>query len=210
MDSTASAPWNPRFGQSHDLTSLNVAAEGQKRDKNVVWHQKQTDFNRNNSFSTTRTDGDWINSPHVNLSQHAFQEFVDDNKSVSPWPAVSGYSTPHSSKPRNDTMLDRMDTETKTEMATSYRLFGIDLMNHSMGYTQGEKVPLPSVTTEGHDLGTPSAADSDQKSDLSRASEEKKQEHLQVLASPKESQSRQSSTSTRSRTKVHKICLLNS
>ena len=63
-----------------------------------------------------------------------------------------------------------------------------------------------SGATEGHVLGTLSAVDSDQKSEVSK---EQKPEQLQK--SPKEIQSKQSSTSTRSRTKVLKIrisCLI--
>ncbi|KAL5814412.1 hypothetical protein ACOSQ3_025203 [Xanthoceras sorbifolium] len=198
MSSTASAPWNSRFTESQDLTQLNVTAEVKRSDNHIAWHHKQTDFNNGNSMSRTQTDGDWLTSPHVSFSQHLFQDTVDDNKSVSAWPAVSGYSTPQSSKMNNESMLDGAETGRKTETATSCRLFGIDLINHSMTSTTMEKAPVSSLTTDGHILSTPSAADSDQKSDFSKAFKEKKE----LLVSPKETQSRQSCTSTRSRTKV--------
>ncbi|KAK0587476.1 hypothetical protein LWI29_023494 [Acer saccharum] len=201
MSSTTSAPWNSRFTQSQDLTQLSVTAEGKRSDNHVTWHHKQTDFNNNsNSLSRTQTDGDWLASPHVGFSQHLFQDAVDDNKSVSAWPAVSGYSTPQSTKMNNDSMHDRPETGKKTETAPSCRLFGFELINRSITSTTMEKAPVSSLTTEGHILSNVSAADSDHKSDFSKAFKETKE---QLHVSAKETHSRQScSTSTRSRTKV--------
>ncbi|KAI9174253.1 hypothetical protein LWI28_014653 [Acer negundo] len=201
MSSTAPAPWNSRFTQSQDLTQLSVTAEGKRSDTHVTWHHKQTDFiNNSNSMSRTQTDGDWLASPHVGFSQHLFQDAVDDNKSVSVWPAVSGYSTPQSTKINNDSMHDRPETGKKTETAPSCRLFGFELINRSITSTTMEKAPVSSLTTEGHILSNMSAADSDYKSDFSKAFKETKE---QLHVSAKETHSRQScSTSTRSRTKV--------
>ncbi|KAJ6426419.1 hypothetical protein OIU84_022099 [Salix udensis] len=113
----------------------------------------------------------------------------------------AGYSTPLSSKSKNDPIPDPSDKGRKSEVPASYRLFGIDLVNHSLSSTPIEVPAQPmsicSGATEGHGLGTLSAVDSDQKSE---ASKEQKSEQLQK--SPKEIQSKQSSTSTRSRTKV--------
>nr|WGH73283.1 binding protein transporter ARF9B [Mangifera indica] len=201
LTSTTSAPWNSSLTQSHDVKQLSVA-EGNRSDDHVSWHNKQTDFNRNgNSVSRTQTDGEWLASPHVTFSQQLFPDAVDDNKNVSAWHAFHGYSTPHSSKANNDPMTDRVEAGRKTEMAASCRLFGIDLINHSTSSTAVEKAAASSVTTEGHNLGSISAGDSDKKSDLPKTFREKKHDQLQV--SPKEIQSRQSSSaSTRSRTKV--------
>ncbi|KAJ0105589.1 hypothetical protein Patl1_17494 [Pistacia atlantica] len=201
LTSTASAPWNSSLTQSHDVTQLSVT-EGKRSDNHVSWHSKQTDFNSNsNSLSRTQTDGEWLASPRVSFSQQLFPDAVDDNKNVSAWRPIHGYSTSHSSKVNIDSMPDRVEIGRKTEMGASCRLFGIDLINHSMSSTTMEKAAASSVTTEGHNLCTLSAGDSDQKSDLSKTFREKKSEQVQV--SPKEIQSRQSSsTSTRSRTKV--------
>ncbi|TXG50721.1 hypothetical protein EZV62_023245 [Acer yangbiense] len=201
MSSTASAPWNSRFTQSQDLTQLSVTAEGKRSDNHVTWHHKQTDFNNNsNSLARTQTDGDWLASPHVGFSQHLFQDAVDDNKSVSVWPAVSGYSTPQPTKMNHDSMHDGPETGKKTETAPSCRLFGFELINRSITSSTMEKAPVSSLTTEGHILSNMSAADSDHKSDFSKAFKETKE---QLHVSAKETQSRQScSTSTRSRTKV--------
>ncbi|XP_031280904.1 auxin response factor 9 [Pistacia vera] len=201
LTSTASAPWNSSLTQSHDVTQLSVT-EGKRSDNHVSWHSKQTDFNSNsNSLSRTQTDGEWLASPHVSFSQQLFPDAVDDNKNVSAWRPIHGYSTSHSSKVNNDSMPDLVEIGRKTEMGASCRLFGIDLINHSTSSTTMEKAAASSVTTERHNLCTLSAGDSDQKSDLSKTFREKKPEQVQV--SPKEIQSRQSSsTSTRSRTKV--------
>lgn len=206
LSSAASSPWNSRMTQSHDLTQLSVTPEGKRSDNHVAWHHKQNDFNSSsNSMSRTQSDGEWLTSPHVNFSQQLFQDAMDDNKNVSAWSAIAGYSTAHSSKLNNDLILEQVETGRKTEMATSCRLFGIELINHSVSSTPMEKALVSSFNTEGQIVSTLSLADSDEKSDLSKSFKEKKQEQLQV--SPKESQSKQSClTSTRSRTKVLK-CL---
>lgn len=207
LPSAASAPWRARLAQSHDLTQPSVTAEDKRSDKrsdsHVAWHHKHTDFSSSsNSMSRTQSDGEWLTSPHVKFSQQLFREAMDDNKSISAWPAQSGYSSPHSSKPNNDPLLEQVERGRKMETSTSCRLFGIELINHAMSYAPSEKVPVSSLTTEGHIVSTVSAAaDSDEKSDLSKEFKEKKQEQVQV--SPKESQSKQSClTSNRSRTKV--------
>ncbi|XP_038726163.1 auxin response factor 9 [Tripterygium wilfordii] len=207
LSSTVLAPWKSGMTQSQDLTQLSVTAEGKRNENHVVWHHKQTDINHSNSMSMTHTDGGWLLSPHVSASQHQFQD-VEDSKSVSGWPLPSGYSTPHSSRLNNDTTVGTTEVERKSEIATSYRLFGFDLVNHSTSSAHVEKVPpaqpvsISSASTEGHGVSSLSAFDSDEKSDISKVSKEKNLEQLHV--SPKESQNRQTSTSTctRSRTKV--------
>lgn len=205
MPSAASAPWSARLAQSHNLTQLSVTAEDKRIDNHVAWHHKHSDFSSNSNFmSRTQSDGEWLTSPRVNFSQQLFQEAMDDNKNISAWPAHSGHSTPHPSKPNNDTLLEQVETGRKTETGTSCRLFGIELINHATSSAPSEKVPVSSLTTEGHIISTISAAaDSDGKSDIAKEFKEKKQEQVQV--SPKESQSKQSClTSNRSRTKVLK------
>ncbi|KAJ0048489.1 hypothetical protein Pint_14899 [Pistacia integerrima] len=178
LTSTASAPWNSSLTQSHDVAQLSVT-EGKRSDNHVSWHSKQTDFNSNsNSLSRTQTDGEWLASPHVSFSQQLFPDAVDDNKNVSTWRPIHGYSTSHSSKVNNDSMPDRVEIGRKTEMGASCRLFGIDLINHSTSPTTMEKAAASSVTTEGHNLCTLSAGDSDQKSDLSKTFREKKPEQV--------------------------------
>ncbi|GAV91793.1 AUX_IAA domain-containing protein/B3 domain-containing protein/Auxin_resp domain-containing protein [Cephalotus follicularis] len=200
LTSTASAPWNSGSSQSHDLTQLSVSTEAKKNDNHAMWHHKHRDINiSSNSMPRIQTEGGWLSSPHAGVSQHLFQDATEGSKSVSAWPDLSGYSAPHSSQVNNDVLLDQGQQEKKSETATRCRLFGIELINHTRN-TPFTTISVSSGTTDGHSFSNLSAAESDQKLDISKASEEKKQE-LQV--SQKDSQTRQScSTSTRSRTKV--------
>ncbi|KAB2608780.1 auxin response factor 9-like [Pyrus ussuriensis x Pyrus communis] len=205
MSSTGSATWNSVLTQPHDMSTLSVAAEGKRSENHVVWHHQQADvISNNNSVPRTQTDGGWLSS-QAGGSPHMFQETMEDSKSVSAWPVFSGYSTPNSSKPKNDSMFDHVEKEKKTEMGTSCRIFGIDFTSHSTCFPVMEKAPAQPIsgstgTTEGR-VSNKLAAESDQKSNLSKASKESKPGQLQV--SPKETQSKQScSTSARSRTKV--------
>ncbi|KAK9274996.1 hypothetical protein L1049_022253 [Liquidambar formosana] len=189
----ASALWNPRLTQSHDSTQQSGTSEGKRSENHPIWHHRQA-------------DNTLINSNRSSISRTPlFQDTTEDSKSGSTWSVLLGHSTPHSLKHNNDPIADSIDIGKKVE-TTSCRLFGIDLINHSTSplVERGPAQPISvfSGTNEGHVPSTLSAvADSDQKSDLSKASEEKKQGQLQV--SPKETQSKQScSTSARSRTKV--------
>ncbi|XP_050226231.1 auxin response factor 9 [Mercurialis annua] len=189
VSTAASPPWNSRLTHSHDLTRLSATAEGRRNENHIMWHQNQTDVNSHiTSMPRTPTEGGWLSSSRMNISPHLFQE--EDSKSVSNWPAVSGYSTLQSSK-LNEPILDPVEKVRKSEATNSCRLFGIDLINHS------EPISLSCGTTEAHVLTTVSAAESDQKSDISK---ERKLEQLHV--SPRDVLSRQNSALTRSRTKV--------
>ncbi|XP_057966799.1 auxin response factor 9 [Malania oleifera] len=207
----ATGAWNPGLIQSHDLSQLNGTSEGKRNENHVAWLHRPSEisgtFLNNNSscISRTRTEESWL-SCHTSISPHLFQDTMEENRSASAWPTYSGYSSILSSKLNSDPMLDLIEKGKKVEIATCCRLFGIDLMNHSTSPSPVEKAPrqqfsASSRNAEGHVPSTPSAADSSQKSDISKASNEKKRGQLQL--SPKEAQSRQScSTSTRSRTKV--------
>ncbi|EOY25080.1 Auxin response factor 9 isoform 4 [Theobroma cacao] len=134
---------------------------------------------------------------------------------VSPWeiepfaapipPTLGQPLAAKNKRPRPPTEIPALEVK-KFETASSCRLFGIELINHSASSTPLERTPtqLSTMTggsTEGHGQSSLSPADSDQKSEISKDSKGKKQEQLQVSA--KEIQSRQScSSSTRSRTKV--------
>ena len=212
LSSTASTPWNSGLVQSCDLTQLSVTGEGKRNENHVMWHQKQTDINgHSNSITRTQGEGGWLSSPHVNVSQHLFQEAMEDSKSVPPWPVLVGYSTPLSSKSKNDPIPDPSDKGRKYEVPTSYRLFGFDLVNQSTSSSPIEKVSAQPISvssgaTDGRVLAALPAVDSDRKHEVSK---EKKPEQLHI--SSKEIQSKHSSTSTRSRTKVLKIrasCLI--
>ncbi|KAA8520972.1 hypothetical protein F0562_011645 [Nyssa sinensis] len=206
MSSAASAVWNP----SHDSTQLSGTPEGQKSEHHVTWHPKQTEIggivmnNSSNCILRTHEEGRWLPSSHVNVSRNLFVDGTEETKSVSGWSVLSGYSTPHSKKQGNDLKPEPADGK-KSEIVSSCRLFGIDLKNPpSAAALLAEKATVQPVSvlncsTEKHLRINPSAADSDQKSDLTKFSKEQKQGEM--LVSPKEVQSKHS-CSTRSRTKV--------
>ncbi|XP_021905101.1 LOW QUALITY PROTEIN: auxin response factor 11-like [Carica papaya] len=206
--SSASGPWNSGLQQSHDFTQLSVSAEGKRNEDHVIRHHKQTDLSSNrNSISRTQNEAGWLPSAHLGIHPHLYQDVTEDSKSISTWPVLTGYSIIHSSKLNNNPILDPGEKGKKSDTLASCRLFGFELKNHCTSNVPVEKaspvqhISVDSGTTEGLLISGLSAADSDQKSELSKASKEKKQEQAQVSA--KEIYSRQScSTSTRSRTKV--------
>lgn len=193
--SAASVFWDAGMTQADMTPQRSVLAEGKKSDSTSIWHHKQTDMSsKSNSNTVLRnwTEGSWRSSPHL------FQDTTDDSKSVSAWPV----SQPHSSQLNIDHVLDQVDKENKVETATSYRLFGIDLVDHSRNSAAVEKPSSHSVNVTGVtaevSASTLSSTDTGRKSDVSKASHERKQEEQQV--SPKETQSKQ--ICSRSRTKV--------
>ncbi|TKY63345.1 Auxin response factor 9 [Spatholobus suberectus] len=199
--SAASVFWDAGLTQA-DMTQVNVLAESKRNDNTGMWHHMQTDLNsKSNSINTmlrNQTEGSWLSSPHSSCPSHLFQDTTDDSKSVSAWPV----SKLHSSRLNNDHALDQVDKESKVETATSCRLFGIELIDHSRNSSAIEKasvhaVNLSKVTTEGC-TSTLSRTDAGHKPDVPKASsKEGKQEQQQV--SQKETQSKQI---CRSRTKV--------
>ncbi|KAJ1402613.1 PB1 domain [Sesbania bispinosa] len=168
-----------------------------------MWHHKQSDHNSKNSCNgimRNQTEGSWLSSPHSSCPSHLCHDTTDDNKSVSvsPWPI----SKTHSERLKNDNLLDHVDKENKVEAATSCRLFGIELIDHTRNSPAVEKAPLHAenasrVTSEGC-VNTLSRTDTEHKYDIPKASTERKQEQQQV--SPKETQSKQ--ICSRSCTKV--------
>ncbi|BBH03487.1 auxin response factor 9 [Prunus dulcis] len=188
------------------MSPPSVATEGKRSENHALWHHQQADvISNNNSISRTQTDGGWLSQ--TGGSKLMFQDAMDDTKNFSGCPVFSGYSTPNSSKLKNDSMCDHVENGKKTETPTSCRIFGIEFINHSASSPFLEKTPLQPINastgiTEGR-VSNSLAAESDQKSDVSKASKENKPGQLQV--SSKETQTKQScSTSTRSRTKVLK------
>ena len=83
----------------------------------------------------------------------------------------------------------------KPEITASCRLFGIDLMSSSLPAHEEKTAPMRPINITKPTLDS----NADPKSEISKLSEEKKQEPAQ--ASPKEVQSKQINSS-RSRTKV--------
>ncbi|KAL4284446.1 hypothetical protein GQ457_16G025950 [Hibiscus cannabinus] len=202
MSTTASAPWNSGVMHSHEPSQCNISAEAKRNENHVMWHHMHTEINSScSSVSKTQNEGSWLSSG-MSVSQHLFPDAREDSKSVSGWPLLSGFSN---SQLKDDSTFIPIEKLKKSETAASYRLFGIELINHSVSSTPVERTPtqlsnVTAGTTEGHCPSTLSPTDSNQKSDISKDSKEKQQE--QLLVSGKEIQNRPSSNSTRSRTKV--------
>ncbi|KAF8413336.1 hypothetical protein HHK36_001315 [Tetracentron sinense] len=205
--SAASAFWYPGSTQSPDLTQVS-GVEVQSNESQFVWLPKQKEIKGNltnyssTGSSRTRPEGSWP-SPLSNVSLKLFQDATEDNKTVSTWPVLSGYSTTDSLEPNKGPKLDPIEERKKPEIASGCRLFGVELKNNSNTPASAEKAPshsfcISSGPTEGCVAATVSGADSDQKLDFLKALKEQKQGLLQV--SQKDFQSKQSST--RSRTKV--------
>ncbi|KAF3448734.1 hypothetical protein FNV43_RR09447 [Rhamnella rubrinervis] len=196
---TTSAVWNPGPTQSHDMTQLSVTGEGRRGDNHTGWQHLQPDtVSNNNTAPRTQTDGGWLASPPASGSQHLFQD-TEDSKSVSMWPLFS----PKNLSKLNEPSFDQVDREKRTETSNGIFVFGFNLINHCTSLSPIEKAPqsLCASTEIIERASTLSAAESDPKSDVSKASKERVAGQFQV--SPKESQSKQScSNSTRSRTKV--------
>ncbi|XAR70154.1 hypothetical protein NMG60_11026924 [Bertholletia excelsa] len=135
-------------------------------------------------------------NPDINVSRNPFADEMEDNKSASMWPALSGYSTLNSGKHINDSV----DVK-KCNTASSWRLFGVDIKCPSTGALLVDEalVPTGSISNCCNGDHGPSLADSDLKSDIYKVPKEYKPGQLHI--SPKEVQSKQGS-STRSRTKV--------
>ncbi|XP_050379249.1 auxin response factor 9 [Argentina anserina] len=187
-DTASSVTW-------HDVTQLSgAAAEGQRSEDHVALNNQQADMiSISSCISRTQTDGGWLSS-----------STVVDSKSGPAWPLISGYSTPISSKLKNDLMLDHVEKRKKTETAASCLIFGVDFSSHPKSSPSVEKPPpQPIIASIGatEKQVSISEAESDQKSDISKASKESSKAQFQ--ASPKETLSKQSSSaSTRSCVKV--------
>nr|KYP62889.1 Auxin response factor 9 [Cajanus cajan] len=164
--SAASVFWDAGLPQADNMAQINVLAESKRNENTGTWHHLQTDMNSksnsNNTMLRNQTEGSWLSSPHSSCPPHLFQDTTDDSKSVSAWPV----SKPPSSRLNHDHAPDQVDKESKVETATSYRLFGIELIDHSRNSPALEKasahaVNVPKVTTEGS-ASTLSRADAGQ------------------------------------------------
>ncbi|KAF8380025.1 hypothetical protein HHK36_027494 [Tetracentron sinense] len=208
--SATSAFWYPGLNQSYDSTQLS-GAQVQSNENQIVWPPKQKETkgdpinSSSNCSSRVRTEGVWT-SPPVNVSLNLFPDAARNSKNISTCSVLFDCATPEL-KLSNGLILGQTENGNKPETASGCRLFGIELINNSNTPALAEISPacpisLSSGAIEGPIPTTFGAADSDQKSDLSKASQEQKQVIFQ--GSLEEIQSKQScSISTRSRIKVH-------
>ncbi|CAN8325734.1 unnamed protein product [Cochlearia groenlandica] len=126
-----------------------------------------------------------------NSPQQYYRYATEDAKN-SDW-LVSPYSLSNASKDTtlNDQMVFQVEQK-KPETTSSCRLFGVDLMSSSLAVSEEKTASMRPINIAKPTL----ESNSDPKSEISKVSEEKKQEPAQE--SPKEVQS----SSTRTRTKV--------
>ncbi|KAK4770697.1 hypothetical protein SAY87_031229 [Trapa incisa] len=189
----------------HD--QLNVTAEGNQGDHHVLWHHCQTDVNDSykngsnncNTVVMTHNEGMWPSPSCVTVSQRIFDRRVEEDKAVSGWPVISAYSTASTSKPKSEPNLDAGGKVKKAETAITCRLFGIDLISHSVSPQPLEQVSQEPLSISAISNGD-SVGDCQQQSELPISYKDNNQEQSQLW--PKEKQGKQSLTSSRSRTKV--------
>jgi len=203
--STTPAVRNPPLAPSQ-VTSNR---EGQVSENIGIWQPKPSEScgtfisSNGNSVSRTQSNGGWLSSFHVNVSRNPCIDETEDSKNASAWSVPSGYLTRRLGNQSVSPLVDPVG-EKKFETGASCIVFGVNLKSPCVASLIAEKSPGPpgsvsNSATEEHGPSTLSGADSDQKSDLSKASKEPRQRQMQT--SPKEVQSKQS-CSTRSRVKV--------
>lgn len=141
-----------------------------------------------------------IDSTPWNASLNTAKGEFEDSKATTAWSVFSSYVTPRMANQRNDLT----ENKKKSEAVASCRLFGIDLMKPSTPAPKEEdivqEVKVNNISVEEHGPSSEATTDSEQKSDLSKLSQEKKQSL--PLVSPKVTQSKLGGPSTRTRTKV--------
>lgn len=204
--------WYPGTTQSRDLSALSNS-DAQSCETQVVWSPKQKEIkenilNRGRIHNMGRHEDVWLkdllvsfpNQPEcpsslTDVSLKLFQDENEESKVVSVLPVAPGNLT--------RILTDRGKI---SEARNGYRLFGIDLIDSSNNSHATEKTSMTglfnisdSAMVAAPTQATVYAADSDQLSGLPRASKEQK---LSLQTSPKEVQSRQTCSTTRSRTKV--------
>ncbi|KAK4743846.1 hypothetical protein SAY87_010158 [Trapa incisa] len=124
--------------QLHD--HLNVTTEGNQGEHHAVWHHRETDINDCNKIGSSncstavviQNEGTWPSPSCLTVCQRIFSHTVEEDKAVSAWPVISAYSTASSSKPKSEPILDTGEKVKKAETAITCRLFGIDLIRHTV------------------------------------------------------------------------------
>lgn len=204
-DAAAPALRTSSLTQPHD--QLSVTAEGTRGDHHVAWHHRQTDTNGScidgsskcNSIPRTQNQGMWPSSSCATVTQRIFEETIEEDKAVSAWPVLSAYSTANSSKPKTEPILDPNEKVNMAGKAASCRLFGIDLLSHSVSPQPLKKVPVETLNVS-EISNEASLADSRLKPEILKSSKNTNEGQSQMW--PKENQSQHNLTSSRSRTKV--------
>ncbi|KAJ8621816.1 hypothetical protein MRB53_030345 [Persea americana] len=218
--------WYPGTTQSRDLSALSNS-DAQSCETQVVWSPKRKEIKENNLnrgriHNIGWHEDVWLkdllvsfpNQPEcpssslTNVSLKLFQDENKESKVVSVLPVAPGNLTSnHILKLGNESMSILTDRGKISEARNGCRLFGIELIDSSNNSHPTEETSMTglfnisdSAMVAAPTQATVYAADSDQLSGLPRASKEQK---LSLQTSPKEVQSKQTCSTTRSRTKVH-------
>ncbi|XP_072981401.1 auxin response factor 18-like isoform X1 [Typha angustifolia] len=200
--------------RSHDLTALSSTIT-QNSEPHVIWPSMQNENRGNATIKDPSThdslllDG-WLKDFHSPIKSSSssptevpLKLFENMNKEMkfSLWPVISGGIT----EDPKVMLHNGLEEEKKSGSPVSgYRLFGVDLLNHSNSTASTENVcgaPVCTLLNGAEDRPskeTGSTENMDQQSELSKVSKEQKQSQQE---SPKEIQSRLNSL-TRSRIKV--------
>lgn len=203
-NSAASAFWYQGSTQSHDITQVVGATEGQSSESQVVrpMRQKEIDStivnNSNDCSSRLAPEGIWPSSPHLNVSLNLFPDSTDDHRIVAAQSVLSGYAS--SGRPGNAVIHEEVERGKKSEASLGCWLFGIDLKHNSnTAAPLGRKVVDPTTGTSGVKGSARAASDFD----ASQNQDLKEVKRGMADVSRKETQNKQgSAASTRTRTKV--------
>ncbi|KAI4376123.1 hypothetical protein MLD38_013914 [Melastoma candidum] len=195
--------WSAGFTHSTDLTQVSVADEGKRSDGHFIWPLKQADVNStNSSLARANTDGAWMASPRLAVSQNLSHNPLEDGKNITTWPSLPEYSkAPSLSVNADPVVAVPADDCRKAVTIGRCRLFGIELINHSLSATGTERAtmqPNGVLNYEGHTQ----TLDSDSQPDLAKATPEKRQGQVHVLSKETNVKHGGSVASSRSRTKV--------
>lgn len=177
---------------------MSCAHDGQRveNSNHGSWHPKQAENTNNGGLIRAQMETGWLSSSPIKVSRSVYGDETEDGKGLSSWSVHTTYSPRESIKQTKESIQSPVS-------GSSCRIFGFDITIPPKGdgsITPSKPILTPSdvffhSSIEGQVRSTLSAGGSDLKSDMSK-------EHGSLLVSPKEIQSKQT-TSTRSRTKVH-------
>ncbi|XP_055817103.1 auxin response factor 11 isoform X1 [Solanum dulcamara] len=207
--SAAASFWCPGSGPTFEASHLGGIAV-QSHDNQLFWSSKQNSSLSNgvsNTSCRTHLSGAWQHSMLANGSLNLIRDSIEDNKPLITRSTLLDYGSPMSSRVSNGLLHDQVNRGNKREMSSGCRLFGIDLRNNSNNTSTKAKEMLgPNVTSNCADeapiVPDESGVVKDQNVEHLNPSEEKRQVQLEAL--PKDAH-KQGLTSSRTRTKVHKV-----
>ncbi|XP_062091378.1 auxin response factor 18 isoform X2 [Humulus lupulus] len=197
-NSAASAFWYQGSTQSPELTQLGSAAEVQSSDSQAVWPLMHKDTSKGNYYgSMVRFEGIWP-SPHVDISLNLFSDSTGDTKTVSARSVLSSCASTISSRVSNQS-----EKAAKFDASVGCRLFGINLTCNSPipSHLEKESPSLVAVSSSDKGFAPAAVSEADKVHNQVITNLSKDQKVISELPQ-KDTQSKHSSLSSRSRTKV--------